>query len=144
METYSVSNWSAHLNEVRSQQLQKKESARSGIYRPHKSRNRRKESTTTETGSTKSFKDFMELRKQGTWGGNTLLKFIWVRSTFFTRTEVLYQIHAVQTGTQFNIPPQRVPPGQVWHSKEFEYSKAFVSLSSSTSLFCSIHYNFPL
>lgn len=64
------------MNEVQSQQLQEKGSTRSYIYRPRKSRDGWKESTPTETGPTKSFKDFMGLRKQATWGGNTLLKFI--------------------------------------------------------------------
>lgn len=60
----------------------KKGFAESHVYRPHKSRERQKESTATESGSTKSFQVFTELRKQATWSGNTLLKLVWVRSTF--------------------------------------------------------------
>lgn len=100
----------------------------------------KKKSTSTETRSTKSSNDFTGLRKQATWGGNTVLKSIWVQSPFLTRMVLPYQTHAVQTGTQFNIPPQKVLPGQVWHSKKFENSTAFVFPSLSTSLFCSIHY----
>lgn len=117
----------------------KKGFAESHVYRPHKSRET-KRINRYRKWIYKIFSRFYRTEKASYLVWKYSIKIGLSKEHIFTGTEALYQIHAVQTGTQFNIPPQKAPPGQVWHSKEFEYSKAFASLSLSTSLFCSIHY----